>query len=40
VLKARIEGIRRRGGNPFVEHQLPQAALALKHTTKSIAASS
>jgi ATP-dependent DNA helicase DinG len=30
VLKARIEGIRRRGGNPFVEHQLPQAALALK----------
>jgi len=30
VLKARIEGIRRRGGNPFIEHQLPQAALALK----------
>jgi ATP-dependent DNA helicase DinG len=30
VLKARMEGIRRRGGNPFIEHQLPQAALALK----------
>ncbi len=27
---ARIEFIRREGGNPFVEHQLPQAALALK----------
>lgn len=30
ILKARIEGIRRGGGNPFAEHQLPQAALALK----------
>ncbi len=30
LLKARLEGIRRRGGNPFVEHQLPQAVLALK----------
>jgi ATP-dependent DNA helicase DinG len=30
LLKARIEGIRRRGGNPFQEFQLPQAALALK----------
>jgi ATP-dependent DNA helicase DinG len=30
VLAARLEGIRRRGGNPFVEHQLPQAILALK----------
>jgi ATP-dependent DNA helicase DinG len=30
MLKARIEGIRRRGGNPFQEFQLPQAALALK----------
>jgi ATP-dependent DNA helicase DinG len=30
LLKARLEGIRRRGGNPFVEYQLPQAVLALK----------
>jgi ATP-dependent DNA helicase DinG len=30
VLKARLEGIRRRGGNPFFEYQLPQAVLALK----------
>jgi ATP-dependent DNA helicase DinG len=30
LLKARLEGIRRRGGHPFREHQLPQAALALK----------
>jgi ATP-dependent DNA helicase DinG len=30
LLKARLEGIRRRGGNPFLEHQLPQAVLALK----------
>ncbi len=30
VLKARLEGIRRRGGNPFQEFQLPQAVLALK----------
>lgn len=30
LLKARLEGIRRRGGNPFGEYQLPQAALALK----------
>jgi ATP-dependent DNA helicase DinG len=30
MLKARIEGIRRRGGNPFQEFQLPQAVLALK----------
>ena len=27
---ARTEFIRRQGGNPFAEHQLPQAALALK----------
>ncbi len=27
---ARVEFIRRQGGNPFAEHQLPQAALALK----------
>ncbi|HIE54227.1 MAG TPA: ATP-dependent DNA helicase, partial [Chromatiaceae bacterium] len=30
VLKARLEAIRRRGGNPFVEYQLPQAVIALK----------
>ena len=28
--RARLEGIRRRGGNPFFEYQLPQAVLALK----------
>ncbi len=30
LLAARLEGIRRRGGNPFMDHQLPQAILALK----------
>jgi ATP-dependent DNA helicase DinG len=30
LLKARLTGIRRRGGNPFSEYQLPQAVLALK----------
>ncbi len=30
LLKARLTGIRRRGGNPFLEYQLPQAVLALK----------
>jgi len=30
LLKARLEGIRRRGGNPFSEYQLPQAVLSLK----------
>ena len=30
LLRARLEGIRRRGGNPFSEFQLPQAVLALK----------
>jgi ATP-dependent DNA helicase DinG len=30
LLKARLEGIRRRGGNPFKEYQLPQAVLSLK----------
>jgi ATP-dependent DNA helicase DinG len=30
LLKARLEGIRRRGGNPFMEYQLPQAVLSLK----------
>jgi len=30
LLRARLEGIRRRGGNPFLQYQLPQAVLALK----------
>ena len=30
VLAARIEALRRRGGNPFFEVQLPQAVIALK----------
>jgi ATP-dependent DNA helicase DinG len=30
LLKARLEAIRARGGNPFLEHQVPQAVLALK----------
>jgi ATP-dependent DNA helicase DinG len=30
VLKARLEAIERRGGNPFFEEQIPQAAIALK----------
>ncbi|MDP8984178.1 MAG: ATP-dependent DNA helicase [Pseudomonadota bacterium] len=30
LLRARLEGIRRRGGNPFSEYQLPQAVLSLK----------
>jgi ATP-dependent DNA helicase DinG len=30
LLKARLEGLRRQGKNPFVEYQLPQAVLALK----------
>ncbi|WP_295622839.1 helicase C-terminal domain-containing protein, partial [uncultured Lamprocystis sp.] len=30
VLAARIEALRRGGGNPFAEHQLPQAVIALK----------
>jgi len=29
-LKARLEAVRRRGGNPFTEFQLPQAILGLK----------
>ncbi len=30
VLQARIEALRRQGGNPFMELQVPQAAIALK----------
>ncbi len=30
VLQARIDALRARGGNPFVEHQLPQAVITLK----------
>jgi ATP-dependent DNA helicase DinG len=30
VLEARLEAVRRRGGNPFVAEQIPQAAIALK----------
>jgi ATP-dependent DNA helicase DinG len=30
LLRARLEGIRRLGGNPFMQYQLPQAVLALK----------
>ena len=30
LLAARLEGIRRKGGNPFRDYQLPQAVLALK----------
>ena len=30
VVNARIESIRRAGGNPFYEYQIPQAAIALK----------
>ena len=30
VLQARIEALRKRGGNPFMEFQVPQAAIALK----------
>jgi ATP-dependent DNA helicase DinG len=30
LLKARLEGLRRQGRNPFVDYQLPQAVLALK----------
>lgn len=30
VLQARIEALRRQGGNPFMSYQLPQAAIALK----------
>ncbi|MFA5521859.1 MAG: ATP-dependent DNA helicase [Castellaniella sp.] len=30
VLQARLQACRRRGGNPFMEYQLPEAAIALK----------
>jgi ATP-dependent DNA helicase DinG len=30
VVEARIRSIRERGGNPFQEYQVPQAAIALK----------
>ncbi len=30
VLEARMDAIRQRGGNPFTEHQIPQAVIALK----------
>jgi ATP-dependent DNA helicase DinG len=30
VLQARLDAIRQRGGNPFMEFQVPQAAIALK----------
>ncbi len=30
VLQARIDALKKRGGNPFMEYQVPQAAIALK----------
>jgi ATP-dependent DNA helicase DinG len=30
VLQARIDALKQRGGNPFMEYQVPQAAIALK----------
>ncbi len=30
ILQARLDGIKRRGGNPFMEFQVPQAVIALK----------
>lgn len=30
VLQARISALRKRGGNPFIEYQVPQAVIALK----------
>jgi ATP-dependent DNA helicase DinG len=30
VLQARLDAIKARGGNPFMQYQVPQAAIALK----------
>jgi ATP-dependent DNA helicase DinG len=30
VLQARLDALRQRGGNPFMDYQVPQAAIALK----------
>ncbi|VAW58453.1 DinG family ATP-dependent helicase YoaA [hydrothermal vent metagenome] len=30
VMQARLDGIRKQGGNPFMDYQLPQAVIALK----------
>jgi len=30
LLEARLEAIRRRGGNPFLEYQVPEAVIKLK----------
>jgi ATP-dependent DNA helicase DinG len=30
VMQARLDAMRRDGGNPFMDYQLPQAAIALK----------
>ena len=30
VLQARLDALRQRGGNPFMQYQVPQAAIALK----------
>ncbi len=30
VMQARLEGIRKQGGNPFMDYQLPQAVISLK----------
>jgi ATP-dependent DNA helicase DinG len=30
LLQARLEAIRKRGGNPFMEYQVPEAAIRLK----------
>ena len=30
LLEARLEDLRRRGGNPFIEYQVPEAVIKLK----------